>query len=388
MASIRSRVQTDGSVKFAVLFRERATRKQTSLTYASRVEAERMAAVIEANGGDLRSAQRVMAASKRKSPLVRDVVLEHISMLTAVAPGQLVRYRNQVRDHLSGPIGVTPVDNLDIKVISGWIQEMQRKGLSAKTIKNVHGLLSAALKTAAILGYREDNPCRGVPLPKSTATDDDMRLLTHAEARLIIDAIPEQYRLLIRALLATGMRWGEATALKVSDLDLASDTGSVRISRAWRRGGDGEETAVLGPTKTRKSRRTVALADDIADQLRVHVADRRPDDFVFVNSLGSPVKHHNFWRTCWRPAIARAQRPESRDGVDTATAPRLLRTPRIHDLRHTHASWMIAAGADLMTVQRRLGHESIQTTVDRYSHLLPEQHAKSAKMSGLAMRGL
>lgn len=83
MVSIRNRVQTDGSVKFAVLFRERATRKQTSLTYASRVEAERMAAVIEANGGDLRSAQRVTAASKRKSPLVQDVVLEHISMLTA-----------------------------------------------------------------------------------------------------------------------------------------------------------------------------------------------------------------------------------------------------------------------------------------------------------------
>ena len=65
-------------------------------------------------------------------------------MLTAVAPGQLVRYRQQVRDHLSGPIGVTPVDNLDMRVISGWIQHMQRRGLSAKTIKNVHGLLSAA----------------------------------------------------------------------------------------------------------------------------------------------------------------------------------------------------------------------------------------------------
>jgi integrase len=102
---------------------------------------------------------------------------------------------------------------------------MQRKGLSAKTIKNVHGLLSAAMKTASILGDREDNPCRVVALPQSTATDDDMRLLTHAEARLIIDGVPEHYRLLIRLLLATGMRWGEVTALKVSDLDLASETG-------------------------------------------------------------------------------------------------------------------------------------------------------------------
>jgi len=132
----------------------------------------------------------------------------------------------------------------------------------------------------------------------------------------------------------------------------------------------------------------VALADGSVDQLRVQVAGRRPNEFVFVNRLGAPVKHHNFWRTCWRPAIARAQHPELDEGIDPAAAPRLLRTPRIHDPRHTHASWMIAAGADLMTVQRRLGHESIQRTVDRYSHLLPEQHAKSATMSGLAMRGL
>ena len=58
MASVRERLQADGSVKFAVLFRERATRKQTSHTYTSKVEAEQMAAVVEANGGDLRSAQR------------------------------------------------------------------------------------------------------------------------------------------------------------------------------------------------------------------------------------------------------------------------------------------------------------------------------------------
>ncbi len=70
---------------YAALCRERATRKQTSLTYASRVHAEQMAAVNQSNGGDLHSAQRVMAAATRRSPLVREVDLEHISMLTAVA---------------------------------------------------------------------------------------------------------------------------------------------------------------------------------------------------------------------------------------------------------------------------------------------------------------
>jgi integrase len=160
-----------------------------------------------------------------------------------------------------------------------------------------------------------------------------MRLLTHAEAQLLIDAIPAQYRLLIRVLLATGVRWGEATALTVSDLDLAAGTGSIRISRAWRRGGDGEETTVLGPTKTRKSRRTIALADSIADQLRVHVAGLRPEDFVFVNRLGSPISHHNFWRTCWRPAIARAgphllrARPRPRGAVQQGGTCQQCRRP-------------------------------------------------------------
>jgi integrase len=187
--------------------------------------------------------------------------LEHISILTAVVPGQLVRYRNQVRDHLSGPIGVTPVDTLDKRAMSGWIQEIQRKGSSAKTIKNVHGLLSAAMKAAAMLGYREDNPCRvfhSRSQPRRTTT---YACSPHAGTRLIIDPIPEHYRLLIRLQLATGMRWGEVTALKVSDFDLASATCSVRISRAWRRGGDGKETSVLGPTKTISPTRRSRAAD-------------------------------------------------------------------------------------------------------------------------------
>ena len=132
----------------------------------------------------------------------------------------------------------------------------------------------------------------------------------------------------------------------------------------------------------------MALAEDSADQLRVHVAGRRPDEFVFVNRLGAPVKHHNFWRTCWRPAIARAQHPELEEGIDPATVPRLLRTPRIHDLRHTHASWMIAAGVDLFILQRRLGHESITTTTETYAHLLPDQQASAAAAAGRALHGL
>jgi integrase len=75
-----------------------------------------------------------------------------------------------------------------------------------------------------------------------------------------------------------------------------------------------------------------------------------------VNRAGGPVRNHGFAPRVWRPAVLRAE-------------PKIHKTPRIHDLRHTCASWLIAAGIPLPVIQQQLGHESIQTTVDRYGHL-------------------
>lgn len=63
----------------------------------------------------------------------------------------------------------------------------------------------------------------------------------------------------------------------------------------------------------------------------------------------------------------------------------LPRRPRIHDLRHTHVSWLIAAGVPLPAIQRRLGHESITTTIDRYGHLAPELHQAAADAADRAL---
>ena len=76
------------------------------------------------------------------------------------------------------------------------------------------------------------------------------------------------------------------------------------------------------------------------------------------------------------------------DGSVDRDVARLTKRPRVHDLRHTHASWMIAQGTDLFVLQRRLGHESITTTTDTYSHLLPDQQRAAAQAAGRALRGL
>ena len=80
--------------------------------------------------------------------------------------------------------------------------------------------------------------------------------------------------------------------------------------------------------------------------------------------------------------------PLRADGSPDPDAPRLTKRPRVHDLRHTHASWMIAAGVDLFVLQRRLGHESITTTTETYAHLLPDQQAAAAAAAGRALSGL
>jgi integrase len=211
-------------------------------------------------------------------------------------------------------------------------------------------------------------------------------LLSTAEVGLILAQLTPWYRPFVRFLVGTGLRWGEATALQISDVVLDGPTPSVRVIRAWKRGGDGRP--YLGTPKTKRSRRTVSLPDSLVADLRELCAGRGSGEFVFVNTQGGPVLNASFWPKHWSKAIAAAQNPVDASGAPDPSAPRLTKSPRIHDLRHTHASWLIAQGTDLFVVQRRLGHESITTTMDRYTHLLPEQQISAAAAAGRALAGI
>ncbi len=263
---------------------------------------------------------------------------------------------------------------------------MGDKGLSPKTIANVHGLLSAAMSTAMKLGYRTDNPCVGVELPKSVSTRDEMTVLTRDEFALLLAKIPAFYQPLVLTLVATGLRWGEATALTAGDVDLTARPATIRVTKAWKR--DADRRWYVGPPKTKRARRTVSLPDDLVDVLLPLVAGKAPDALLFTNTVGSQLSSSRFWTTTWTPALDAACDPRQADGKPDADAPRLTKRPRVHDLRHTHASWMIAAGTDLFVLQRRLGHESITTTTETYAHLLPDQQRAAADAAGRALDGL
>jgi integrase len=109
--------------------------------------------------------------------------------------------------------------------------------------------------------------------------------------------------------------------------------------------------------------RTMALPADLVDQLAGWIAARRlgPDDLLFATREGTPISRNTFRTRIWLPAIKAS-------GVDFAV--------RVHDLRHAHASWLLAGGSDLKSVMDRMGHAQI-TTTQKYLHTLPDADQKN-----------
>ena len=167
---------------------------------------------------------------------------------------------------------------------AGFIRGRSAKGLSPKTGTNIHGLLSASMTTAVKLGYRPDNPCVGVSLPKSQLTHDEMTVLTREEFALLLSKVAPFYQPLVLTLVATGMRFGEATALTASDLDVSARPATIRVTKAWKR--DEDSRYYVGPQQTKRARRTISLPDELVDVLLPLLAAKAPDDLLFTNTTG------------------------------------------------------------------------------------------------------
>ncbi|WP_298460263.1 site-specific integrase [uncultured Cellulomonas sp.] len=369
-----------------MLWRDPETGRQTSLTYDDEREAIVAKKLIEAAGGYVAEANRIAEAIKKPGPTVAQAVAEHIELLTAVGSDTRAHYRQQMTAHIIPTLGIFPVAALSYRQVAGWVADLSKKGLAPKTIANVHGLFSASMATAVRLGYRPDNPCAGVLLPKSQSTSDDMTVLTRDEFMLLLSKVSPYYQPLVLTLVTTGLRWGEATALTAGDVDLVSRPATIRVTKAWKR--DENRRWYVGPPKTKRARRTVSLPDDLVDVLFPVVAGKAMDELLFTNTVGAQLQSSRFWTTTWTPALEAARNPRRPDGSPDLDAPRLSKRPRVHDLRHTHASWMIAAGTDLFVLQRRLGHESITTTTETYAHLLPDQQRAAADAASRALAGL
>lgn len=376
MASIRKRPRSDGTVAHVVRWRDAVTDRETSYPCDTDAEARRLKRLVEANGNSLTAVEQILEKVSVGGATVAENMVKHVEMLTRAGPDQIKRYGNAIKNHFGGKFGALPVAAVEHEDVVKWVKFMQTKTykgvpLSPKTIANHHGLLSASMETAVRLKRRPDNPCKGVQLPRDESIREKMHFMSAAESLAIVEAHPVRYQPLMAFLRATGARFGEATALLGSDFKLDVQQPTVRIEKAWKR--DADDRFYIGPPKTPKSRRTVSLSPSLVAQLRPAIAATGPDGLVFRTTYGGPIRHSSFYEF-WEVALDKLGYPKGSGN-----------RPRIHDMRHTHASLMLGAGMSPFELSRRLGHESIQTTVDRYSHLVPDAQFRAAEMAEKAL---
>ena len=295
---------------------------------------------------------------------------EYLDTLTGVTDGTRLTYDRTYRRVWAKPLGPIPLAALPRADIARVVTRLSAEK-SDKTVRNAFGVLTTCLKVAVRDGMLLANPAIGMRLPRRTEHQaTEMRFLTHAEWQQLENELPAHYRPLFTMLIGTGMRWGEAEALLVSDVVLDAATGPVvRINKAAKWNAS-KATREIGPTKTRKSRRTVTLPPEVVEAT-TPLLDRPGNARLFVAPRGGELRHRTVYDE-WKAAVQRAE---------------LDPQPRIHDLRHTHVAWLIAAGIPLPVIQARLGHEQISTTIDRYGHLLPDLQVAAASAASLAMRG-
>ncbi|UYM26588.1 tyrosine integrase [Arthrobacter phage Bauer] len=363
MATIEARKNAAGRItSYRVEWYDKGQRQRQTLP--NEVAAIQWKNLLEAVKHDTHAAQTALLRQVSKSPTFEDVALGHIERLINVREYTLKRYRGYIKNHFQG-LGHLPVDQIKEDDLIHWIKAMVKKGCSPKTVANVHGFVHAAMNSAVRRGLRPDNPCNGRLLPKDNATEDKAMFLTMDQLNQIIDKASEWHRPMWRLLIGSGLRLGEATALLATDFQLDAVTPSVRITKAWQEMEDGW---AVGAPKTKKARRTVALAPSTVEAIRERVESAKPGQPVFSISAGTTVyPQHRQWLDGWYAAVKAA---------DLGLGQR----PRIHDIRHSHASTMIAAGMNLFELANRLGHESITTTTKTYGHLVPDAHFRAAAM--------
>jgi len=277
-----------------------------------------------------------------------------------LSPRTVEGYDYVIHRHLVPGLGSALLMQLGPEQVQRYYAEKLRSGLSPTTVRHHHMVLHNTLKKAVKWGMLARNPLDAVTPPK--AQPAEMHTLDEDDVRRLLEAARSSpYHALFYTALYRGMRRSELLALRWSDVDL--DLAQISVNRTLHHLRDGG--VVFRPPKTAKSRRTIALPPSAALVLREHQegqqviwrtfgAELRDSDLVFCQPDGTPLLPNTVTH-----AWVKLVRSIGLGGV------------RLHDARHTHASLMLKQGVHPKVVQERLGHSSIQMTLDTYSHVAP-----------------
>jgi integrase len=427
MGFSRKRIGRDGKPRYTAYYLDIRGQQRSAGTFPNRKASDKAWQDEEAK---VRAGKRGSASRGRQT--FEAYVLEKWLPHHLLEPGVRSNYASHVRNHLLPFFGPMRMSDIMPEQVREWVTWMMDKGASAQTIKYSKGsVLNAIFTTALADELVTIHPSHGVKTP--AAPGKPRRIITPAQFDRLYQALPgADAQLLVETDIESGLRWGELTELRVRDLDFA--TCILTVSRAVVEltqddHPDGGRFLVKDYPKDKEYRR-FKLSQQITAKIQAHVAAKGlgDDDLIFTyqpptvprtrrpditatppwgmtepNEQGRRYRHGTL--TAYNAAKCRCEhcrgayadyRARRRaGGNDHPRAPRArgtdghipadwfrhqiwdparraagLSSVRIHDLRHAHASWLLAGGADLQVVKERLGHASISTT-EKYLHSLP-----------------
>jgi len=296
-------------------------------------------------------------------------------------------YRSQLRTHILAPATVPaddsrpactvtladmPLAELRPSVIRLWLRALQAKTiaghpLSGATVGQARRTVHCCLNAAVADGLIPTNPVSAARLP-AHGHRLERRAFTPEEYHRLIEAFPAGYRLAPVVMAYCGLRWGEASALRLRHVN--REHRLLRVEETL-----SEVGGKLAPDtpKSAASTRTVPMPEPAYQALLDHLTRRLsgPDEYLFQTRSGAPVGYRTFRLFGWDPAIKTA-------GLPTDLTP--------HCLRHSFATWMLNTGAPIQTVRKLLGHASIATT-QIYTHSSAEADRAAADRLAALLAG-
>jgi len=299
VASLRVRKRADGSTAYNVVYVHDG--RQTSVTFDTEPAADEFLNSVRLLGSERAMkafgiAPTARAAARQPSGVtVADWVASYIASRSGVAKSTIYDYeavlRNDIKPHTIGGI---PLELLVRGDVVEWVNGMTASG---KTIANKHGLLSAALNAAVRAELIPSNPAVGLRLPRSEKPE--MVFLTKEEFAQLAAGFTDHWQPLIEFMALSGMRFGEISALKPSDVDREACT--VRIARSRKRTYEKGANYEVGPTKTQRSERTINVHRTVLEKLDYS------GEWLFTTTRGKPILVSS-WRTnVWYKSVRRAQ---------------------------------------------------------------------------------
>jgi len=294
--------------------------------------------------------------------------------LVGIKPSTVYLYTSCIRLYIVPHLGHIRLDALNAHTVQHFYNELTDpsrpnvKPISAKSVKNVHGILHKALKQAVLNGYLRTNPTEACILPR--IIKKEMHPLEEDQITLFLrETIKHPHENLYKIALFTGLREGELLGLGWEHIDFQA--GTLTVNRQLRRDQKKGGKFYFSPPKNNKSR-TLTLAPSVVrlfqlqrieqNSMRLYAGDLWEDHgLVFTNEIGSYLSYRTIY-DCFKRIVRNIGAPET----------------RFHDLRHTYAVACIKSGDDIKTVQENLGHATAAFTLDVYGHVTKQMRRDSA----------